>query len=68
MLYRSRDESAWDARYRVQLEYAARGLELGVSTGRDYLGAAGYANAVWLSQKTSGGKEDPARPIAWVRW
>lgn len=47
MFFRSKDSSALEARLRAELQYAARGVDAGLSAGRDYVGSAGGATALW---------------------
>jgi hypothetical protein len=47
MFFRSKDASALEARLRAELQYEVRGVEAGLSAGRDYVGSAGGASALW---------------------
>ncbi len=48
MLYRERGQGdAWLPRVAAEVGYEGRRLSLGLAAGRDVVGAAGYAEAVW---------------------
>lgn len=63
LLYRSTEADTLDLRLKAGLEYAARGLEAGVTVGRDYVGAAGYAVALWADYLQSAVSYRASEPL-----
>jgi hypothetical protein len=57
---------AWLPRVAAEVGYEGRRLSLGLGPGRDVVGAAGYAEAVWADFATSRGRGGSARSGA--RW